>query len=78
MAHRANRALRTQVELLKPARITCEDEFRETAPNVRTVAYDFRQQAGPNASIHLVYGEGTGPPGTRLVYRGHGFGLWQD
>lgn len=78
VAHRANRALRTQVELLKPAHITCEDSFRETAPNVRTVAYDFRQQAGPNASIHLVYGEGAGPPGTRLVYRRYGFGIWQD
>jgi hypothetical protein len=76
-AQRANSALRQQVARLQPAHIRCEDAFRETAPNIRTVAYDFRGQAGPNAPVHLVRQEGAGPAGTRLVYRGNGFELWQ-
>jgi hypothetical protein len=77
MAARDNRMLREQIDRLCPARIICADEFKEAAPNRRTVAYDFPQLRGSGEPVFLTTLTAKQPAGTRLVCLGKSFALWQ-
>jgi len=76
-AARTNRELREQVEKLQVERIICEDKFKEMAPNLRSVKYDFRELSGNGAVVYMMESGDVGPQGTKLVYQGEGFVLWQ-
>lgn len=77
-AARANRELRRQVQALDAAAVVCDPGFERTAPNVRTVTYDFRDLGGAGAPVHLRRGEAAGPPGAQRVHRGEHFTLWRE
>jgi hypothetical protein len=76
-AIRDNRALREQIDRLCPSRIICAGEFKETAPNRRTVDYDFRQSGGIGEPVFLTTLTAKRRAGTRLVWLGKSFALWQ-
>ncbi len=72
-----NHDLRLIIEGLKPKGIVGDYSFREMAPNVRSVEYDFRNLSGDGPVVYYVKEGGVGPQGTKLVYESRGFGLWQ-
>jgi hypothetical protein len=76
-AARANRTLRDQVGILRPSRIVCDPGFKETAPNRRTVAYDFREWHGDREPVFLTAPDAKPPETAQRLYAGRTFALWR-
>ena len=77
-AARANADLRLAVDRLRPSLLIGAPEFREAAPNRRSILFDYRELRGEGPLLRMAYASNDVPHGAIVVYRGLGYLLWRS